>query len=69
MKNKKTQKDVVIARLNRYGYVNNFWAFHHYILRLGAIICELTKEGWVFSRTYGTGKNKKNYYYFVVKED
>ena len=62
---KKTQKEIVLNRLERYGQINNFWAFHNYILRLGDIIYRLRKEGYNITGSFGTGKNKKNFYYFL----
>ena len=63
---KQTQKQRVIDQLDVEGKVTNFWAFSHYILRLGAIILDLKKDGWVFNTGWGTGSEKKNYHYFVV---
>lgn len=62
-----TQREKVIEKLITDGEVNNFWAIQNYILRLGAIICELTKDGWEFARNYGEGANSKNYFYEVTK--
>ena len=64
---KSTQKEVVRARIERIGVVHNFWAFNNYILRLGAIIFELRREGMKLEGSFGTGKNKKNYYYRLIK--
>lgn len=63
MGNQLTQEQRVIARLKEVGYVDNFWAFHDYILRLGAIMCQLKKLGFEFDTFYGTGAQKKNYIY------
>ena len=65
---KETQAEKVLRRIESVGYVDNFWAFHHYILRLGAIIFDLKKLGYEFESSYGKGKFKKNYYY-RLKED
>lgn len=59
--------------LERHGEVHNFWAFQHYILRLGAIIYDLKKKGWVFDRKYGKERGYdrhlwKNYYYILVSK-
>ena len=59
------QKQKVINELLMRGSVDNFWAIKNYMLRLGAIIYELKKEGWVFDTTWGTGSEKKNYYYIL----
>lgn len=65
---KLTQEKRVIARIKEIGYVDNFWAFHNHILRLGAIICELKKKGWTFDTFYGTGSQNKNYIYKFVSK-
>ena len=61
-----TQAEKVIARLNEVGYVDNFWAIHNYMLRLGAVIFQLKEDGWVFRGEFGTEANRKNYYYHLV---
>jgi len=38
-----TQQDRVKQRIEETGSVDNFWAFHNYILRLGAIVHGLRK--------------------------
>jgi len=68
MEDRETQKQRVIDELREFGVVDNFWAIHNYILRLGAIIHGLRKEGWLFNGMFGEGKNKKNYYYYLVEE-
>lgn len=65
---KKTQRQLVLNRLQETGTVDNFWAIQHYILRLGAIICELRKQGMTIHGAFGKeiGKDRanwKNYYY------
>lgn len=61
-----TQKQRVLDRINEIGCVDNFWAIQNYILRLGAIIHDLTKEGWVFRRVFGDNNHKKNSYYYPL---
>ena len=63
---KQTQEEKVIEKLNTDGVVTNFWAIQNYMLRLGAIICQLSKKGWVFKRQYGEGKDRKNFHYFLI---
>jgi len=68
-----TQKERVIEKLNRDGQVDNFWAINNYILRLGAIIFELKREGRKFNGYFGKqlGYNKsvwKNFYYIEQKD-
>ena len=62
-----TQKTKVIDKILADNYVDNFWAINNYILRLGAIIHQLTKEGWEFSGKFGIDKDRKNYFYYVTK--
>lgn len=61
-----TQKQKVIDRLNSVGYVDNFWCIKNYMLRLGAIILDLKKDGYTFRTCWGTGAEKKNYHYYLV---
>lgn len=63
-----TQREKVEKRIEAVGYVDNFWEIKNFILRLGAIICVLRKEGMNLSGAYGSelGKPRKfkmNYYY------
>ena len=63
-----TQKQVIISKLKEQGYVDNFWCVNNYILRLGAIICDLKKEGWEFRGKFGDNAHRKNFYYYVLKQ-
>ena len=63
-----TQKTRVKNKILEIGYVDNFWAIQNYILRLGAIIHELRKDGMGLTGAFGKGLGKermqwKNYYY------
>lgn len=68
---KKSQQLLVIQRIREYGYVDNFWAIQNYILRLGAIICRLRKDGYNIEGDYGCNLNsssktmRRNFYYFL----
>lgn len=62
---KLTQKEIVKDILRRDGVIDNFWCINNYILRLGAIICDLQKEGWKFERKWGENEHRKNSYYYV----
>ena len=67
-----TQKEKVLDRIKEIGYVDNFWAIQNYMLRLGAIIHQLSKEGIEFERKFGKelGKDRplwKNFYYIQKK--
>lgn len=66
-----TQKEKILKRLKSHGSINNFWAIQNYILRLGARIYDLKREGYKFI-TY-TGKDIKrskklwkNQYYSLI---
>ena len=63
-----TQLKRVKERIREVGYVDNFWAISNYILRLGAIVYELRREGMKLDGMFGKelGKERKewkNYYY------
>lgn len=70
---KKTQEQIVKEMLARCGFVTNFWAIENYILRLGAIIHELRKQGIDITSAYGSHvrgsspKDKKNCYYMLTR--
>lgn len=68
MRDRKSQQDVVIDKLTLDGHVSNFWAIENYILRLGAIICQLRKQGWEFETSWGKDSERKNYYYTATKK-
>ena len=70
----KTQKEKIINRLNQYGFVSSFWAFHNFILRLSERIRELEEDGLRFNKAYGRalgkkGPDRKNYYYILKKRN
>ena len=62
-----TQEQKVKDRLMEVGYVDNFWAIENYILRLGAIMCQLKKQKWDFVGEFGIGADKKNYFYKLIE--
>ena len=62
-----SQKQKVIMQLEEYGEVNNYWAIHNYILRLGAIIFTLRDEGWKIKGDFSKTE-KKNYVYTLEKK-
>lgn len=56
-----TQKDRVVKRLKAFGRISRNECLRNYISRLGAIICDLTKEGWEFD-----AKNVKGDYVYIA---
>lgn len=65
-----SQRQMVIDRIHEVGYVDNFWAFEHYILRLSVIMNRLKGTGLAFETAFGKDMGKprhlhKNYYYIV----
>ena len=63
-----TQLQRVKERITEVGYVDNFWAISNYILRLGAIIHELRRDGMILNGAFGKelGYERplwKNFYY------
>ena len=66
MNNQKlTQKQRVIQQLES-GSCSRNWALLNYISRLGAIICELNKEGWVIEGGFKHYQEGMDYIYNVV---
>jgi hypothetical protein len=63
---KKTQSDRIISKLNHDGFVTRNEALQNFISRLGAIICDLTKEGWDFKGEFIKTKNGTDYKYTVI---
>lgn len=62
---KPTQKDKVRSKLNRDGFIENFWAMDNIpTIRLGAIIHELKKEGMDIGGDYLPGT--KNFRYALA---
>jgi len=79
MENKQAQKQWVIDRLNKNGYISRNECLSVYISRLGAIIHTLKQEGWIFDARYKEyyntywNRKAKDYVYTVLynptKED
>lgn len=65
MKNKLTQRQRVEKRLLEVGYVtrNQCLSTFPAITRLGAIICDMTKDGWEF-----TTENKNGDYKYILQK-
>lgn len=69
-----SQEERVRERIKEVGYVDNFWAIENYILRLGAIVFKLRRDGMKLEGDFGKalGKEKpmwKNYYYVLHKQE
>lgn len=69
-----TQRDRVLKKLIDEGVVDNFWAFHNYILRLGAIIHGLRQDGYEIDGMFGKEyvpedpTQRKNFFYILRKK-
>ena len=48
----KTQKQFVVEHLRGDGFITRNECIKNFISRLGAIICDLKKEGWVFEKPH-----------------
>lgn len=62
-----SQKEYVIKRLMEDGQISRNHCLSHYISRLGAIICDLKKEGWEFEGGYVETRGGKDYVYRLIK--
>ena len=63
----KTQRQIVEEQLKKYGKVSRNWCLKRFISRLGAIICELKKDGWIILGTYQKAGSGQDYIYRVIK--
>mgnify|MGYP006921433586 CR=1 FL=1 len=63
-----TQESQIIEQLNAQGLVSRNWALRNYITRLGAIICNLNKKGWVIEGKYYEYSHGKDFVYTVIKK-
>ena len=61
---KLSQKNRIIRKLKADGFVTRNECLKVYISRLGAIICDLSKEGWIFH-----AYNKDGDYVYEVVEN
>ena len=62
----KTQEQIVIDRLLQTGSISRNWCLQNFISRLGAIICDLKKEGWTFDPDFVKNGKGKDYVYKVI---
>lgn len=56
------QRLTVIGKFREQGYVTRNWALRNFISRLGAIIPDLTEEGWKIARATIDG----DYHYYLI---
>ena len=66
MKNK-SQEERIISKLNKTGFVTRNEALKNYISRLGAIICDLQKDGWKFKAEFIKTPYGKDFKYTVIE--
>jgi len=62
---KKTQKQIVLEKLQREGEIFNVWCFQNGILRLGDIIHRLRKDG----HNIETDDSRKNCRYKLISKE
>lgn len=71
---KKTQTQIVLDRLNETGEIDNGYCLDRAprrITRLGAIICDLSKDGYIFNREYikdKEGNKTRNFRYTLISK-
>lgn len=63
----KNQKIWVVKQLQDNGQVSRNLALKNYISRLGAIICDLNKNGWSIQGKFIKTNTGKDFVYFVEK--
>lgn len=65
MKNE-TQRKWVLEQLEEQGFITRNQCLRQYISRLGAIICDLRKEGYEFDCEYKKTDQGKDYVYTLI---
>ena len=65
---KLTQEQIVINQLKAYKKVSRNWCLERRITRLGAITCQLQKDGWIFNAHFVKTEHGKDYIYELVSE-
>lgn len=61
-----TQREIVLNELNTQGFVSRNWCLAHHISRLGAIVCNLKKEGVSLEARRGE-RRSDDYKYILIK--
>lgn len=64
---KQTQEEWTRYMLENYGKVSRNDALRRYITRLGAIICDLNKDGWDIKGKWEKYENGRDYVYYSNK--
>jgi len=59
----KNQEQFVIKHLREHGEISRNYCLQNYISRLGAIICDLKKEGYEFEAEFRKTTSGKDYVY------
>lgn len=67
MKNS-TQSQWVKEQLEEHGFITRNECLKKYISRLGAIICELKKEGYMFTSEFQTTPYGKDFIYTLISK-
>ncbi len=65
METKKTQKEIVLEKLEKEGKITNLWCIQHGIWRLSDVILHLRNEGHEIVTEYNTEKVGKNCHYYL----
>jgi hypothetical protein len=63
----KHQKQFIVKMLLKDGQVSRNTCLQNYVSRLGAIICQLQKEGWSFEAGYEPKGMGKDYIYKTIR--
>jgi hypothetical protein len=67
---RETQRQWAERKLRTSGYVSRNEALRTYITRLGAIICDLRKDGWdITGRWQKQTNGGKDYIYFLNRKE
>ena len=65
---KQSQQQWAVEQLLANKRVSRNQALQHFITRLGAIICDLNKEGWVIDGKFEEWGSGKDYVYYLVRK-
>ena len=62
------QEDFVIKKLDEVGVITRNECLRKYISRLGAIICDLKKKGFIFDAGFIKTRFGQDYQYILLKK-